>query len=162
MLQRLRVEPGHAADLDRRDPGDRLGLDKARAQTQLQECVARVAALQERLYAEAQRSVLLVLQGMDTSGKDGTIRRVFTGLNPSGVHVVSFKAPTITEQEHDYLWRIHAELPRRGTIGALNRSHYEDIVTVEVLGLITAASGSDGSARCGSSSGCSPKRAPRC
>ena len=76
---------------------------------------------------------------MDTSGKDGTIRRVFTGLNPSGVHVVSFKAPTTTELEHDYLWRIHAELPRRGTIGAFNRSHYEDIVTVEVLGLITAA-----------------------
>ena len=102
---------------------------------------ASLASLRSRsgCTQKAQRSVLLVLQGMDTSGKDGTIRRVFTGLNPSGVHVVSFKAPTTTEHEHDYLWRIHAELPRRGTIGAFNRSHYEDIVTVEVLGLITAA-----------------------
>jgi PPK2 family polyphosphate:nucleotide phosphotransferase len=139
VLQRLRVEPGHAADFDHRDPADRLGLEKERAVVQLQDCVARVAALQERLFAESRRAVLLVLQGMDTSGKDGTIRRVFTGLNPSGVRVVSFKAPTSGELEHDFLWRIHAELPRRGTIGVFNRSHYEDIVTVEVLGLITAA-----------------------
>jgi PPK2 family polyphosphate:nucleotide phosphotransferase len=139
VLQRLRVEPGRSADLEHRDPGDRLGLDKEQARTETQDFVARAAALQERLFAEERRAVLLVLQGMDTSGKDGTIRRVFTGLNPAGVRVVSFKAPTLTELQHDYLWRIHAELPARGTIGAFNRSHYEDIVTVEVLGLITAA-----------------------
>ena len=88
-----------------------------------------------RLYAEGRRSVLLILQGLDASGKDGTIRRVFTGVNPQGCHVTSFKAPTPVELAHDFLWRVHDECPARGMIGIFNRSHYEDVVTVGVLGL---------------------------
>jgi PPK2 family polyphosphate:nucleotide phosphotransferase len=90
---------------------------------------------QQRLYAEGARSLLLVLQGLDASGKDGVIRSVFTGLTPQGCRVVSFKAPTSTELAHDYLWRVHAALPTRGEIGIFNRSHYEDIVAVRVLKL---------------------------
>lgn len=88
--------------------------------------------LQNHLWAEAWRSVLLVLQGLDASGKDGTIRSVFTGINPQGCKVVSFKAPSSRERAHDHLWRIHKALPARGQIGIFNRSHYEDIVTVRV------------------------------
>jgi PPK2 family polyphosphate:nucleotide phosphotransferase len=92
-------------------------------------------SFQERLYAESKRSVLLILQGLDASGKDGTIRHVFTGINPQGCRVTSFKAPTPAELAHDFLWRVHAECPERGMIGIFNRSHYEDVVTVGVLGL---------------------------
>jgi PPK2 family polyphosphate:nucleotide phosphotransferase len=81
------------------------------------------------------RSVLVVLQGIDASGKDGTIRHVFTGVNPQGCRVTSFKAPTPVELAHDFLWRVHAECPARGMIGIFNRSHYEDVVTVRVLEL---------------------------
>jgi PPK2 family polyphosphate:nucleotide phosphotransferase len=91
--------------------------------------------LQGRLFAEGERSVLLVLQGLDASGKDGVIRQVFEGVNPMGVHVTSFRAPTETERGHDYLWRIHAELPLRGHIGVFNRSHYEDVVAVRMHAL---------------------------
>jgi PPK2 family polyphosphate:nucleotide phosphotransferase len=84
------------------------------------------------------RSVLLVLQGLDASGKDGTIRNVLTGLNPQGCRVVSFKAPTATDLDHDYLWRVHALCPARGEIGIFNRSHYEDVATVRVLELAPA------------------------
>ena len=94
-----------------------------------------LSSLQERLYAEGERSVLLILQGLDASGKDGTIRHVFTGVNPQGCRVTSFKAPTPVELAHDFLWRVHAECPARGMIGIFNRSHYEDVVTVGVLGL---------------------------
>ena len=88
--------------------------------------------LHQRLYAESTRSVLLVLQGLDASGKDGVIRSVFPGLNPQGCRVVSFRAPTSTELAHDYLWRVHAMLPSRGELGIFNRSHYEDIVAVRM------------------------------
>ncbi len=80
--------------------------------------------------------MLLVLQGLDAAGKDGTIRRVFTGLNPQGCDVESFKVPTATEAAHDFLWRIHTALPARGDIGIFNRSHYEDVVAAQVVGLI--------------------------
>jgi PPK2 family polyphosphate:nucleotide phosphotransferase len=136
VLERLRVEPGRAARLAERDTADRLGFDKESATERMRERSARIAELQERLYAESRRALLVVLQGLDTSGKDGTIRRVFTGVNPQGVRVASFKAPSDTELAHDYLWRIHAALPPRGTIGVFNRSHYEDLVTTTVLGLI--------------------------
>jgi PPK2 family polyphosphate:nucleotide phosphotransferase len=88
------------------------------------------------LYAERTRSVLLVLQGLDAAGKDGTIRRVFTGLNPQGCVVESFKAPTASELAHDFLWRIHRVLPERGDIGIFNRSHYEDVVAARAIGVI--------------------------
>ena len=92
--------------------------------------------LQQRLYAEARHSVLLVLQGLDASGKDGVIRTVFEGLNPQSCRVASFKAPTSTELAHDYFWRISAALPARGEIGIFNRSHYEDVVAVRMLELV--------------------------
>ena len=136
MLAALVVEPGSAAELERRDPRDTLGLPgKAEAGTLLEELLEELSSLQERLYAEGKRSVLLVLQGLDASGKDGTIRRVFTGVNPQGCRVTSFKAPAPAELAHDFLWRVHAECPPRGTIGIFNRSHYEDVVTVRVLQL---------------------------
>jgi len=136
MLDSLVVKPGSQAGLRDRDPGDKLGLDgKKEAAEQLQELVEELGGLQERLFAEGSRSVLLVLQGLDASGKDGTIKHVFTGINPQGCRVSSFKAPTPVELAHDFLWRVHAQCPERGTIGIFNRSHYEDIVTVRVLGL---------------------------
>lgn len=136
MLSRLVVDPGSAADLERRDPRDTLGLpEKDEAKEQLATLLEELSSLQERLYAEGTRSVLLILQGLDASGKDGTIRHVFTGVNPQGCRVTSFTAPTPVELAHDFLWRIHAECPARGTIGIFNRSHYEDVVTVRVLGL---------------------------
>src|SRR6185437_728010 len=118
-------------------PGDRLGLrDKASTAPRSQAHVERLAVLQNHLWGEHRRSVLLVLQGPDAAGKDGTIRHVFTGVNPQGCRVVSFKAPNDVEAEHDFLWRVHRVCPRAGEIGIFNRSHYEDAVTAHVLGLI--------------------------
>ncbi len=136
MLDELRVEPGQPAGLTSRDTRDTLGHDKATGKTKRKELVERLSILQQRLYAEGERSLLLVLQGLDASGKDGVIRQVFTGVNPQGCRAVSFKAPTSTELAHDFLWRIHRALPERGQIGIFNRSHYEDIVTVGLLGLV--------------------------
>lgn len=94
-------------------------------------------ALQERLYAEGSRAVLMVLQGINSAGKDGTIRHVMSGVNPQGCIVTSFKAPTPLEQAHDFLWRIHAACPPRGYIGIFNRSHYEDVLVTRVHNTIT-------------------------
>ena len=137
MLDALVVDPGSPAGLDRRDPRDTLNLSgKDAASEELGDLLEELSSLQERLYAENQRSVLLVLQGLDASGKDGTIRSVFRGVNPQGCAVTSFKAPTPVELAHDFLWRIHAHAPARGMIGIFNRSHYEDVVTVRVLELV--------------------------
>ena len=139
VVKSLRVEPGKPATLAKRDTGDRLGLaDKETGLALLEERVARVGFLHNRLWAEQTRSVLLVLQGLDASGKDGTIRNVLTGVNPQGCRVVSFKAPTATDSDHDYLWRVHAVCPGRGEIGIFNRSHYEDVATVRVRQLASA------------------------
>ncbi len=100
---------------------------------------AEIDELQGRLYAENRRSILVVLQGMDASGKDGLIRRVFQGLNPQGIRVHSFKEPTEEELAHDFLWRVHAQAPRRGMVQVFNRSHYEDVLITRVLGLVDAA-----------------------
>ena len=136
MLDALIVKPGSAAGLEQRDPRDTLGLPKKKdAAEELEALLEELGSLQERLYAEGNRSVLVVLQGLDASGKDGTIRHVFTGVNPQGCRVTSFKAPTPIELAHDFLWRVHAECPARGMIGIFNRSHYEDVVTVRVLEL---------------------------
>ena len=104
-----------------------------------EELAEELRSLQDRLWAEDTRSVLLVLQGLDTSGKDGTIRRVFTGVNPQACRVVSFKAPSEAELEHDYLWRVHAACPARGEIGIFNRSHYEDVGVARVKQLVPEA-----------------------
>jgi PPK2 family polyphosphate:nucleotide phosphotransferase len=138
-VRSLRVEPGKPAGLDKRDPGDRLGrAGKEAGIALLDEQVERLSFLHNRLWAEAQRSLLLVLQGIDASGKDGTIRQVLTGLNPQGCRAVSFKEPTSAELGHDFLWRVHAACPSRGEIVVFNRSHYEDVVAVRVRGLAPA------------------------
>jgi PPK2 family polyphosphate:nucleotide phosphotransferase len=110
------------------------GRDEARAE--LESIHGRLARLQEILYAEARHAVLVVLQAMDTGGKDSTIRHVFGPLNPQGVQVTSFKAPVPEELAHDYLWRIHREVPARGMIRIFNRSHYEDVLVVRVRRLV--------------------------
>ena len=135
MLDQLCVKPGDKPRLDKRDPGGRLGLDKDKGDKRLDKLHEQLDTLQYRLYAEAKRAVLVVIQGIDGSGKDGVIRSVFRGLNPQGCRVASFKAPTPSELAHDYLWRVHAVLPARGEIGIFNRSHYEDVVTVRMLKL---------------------------
>jgi len=138
LVDQLRVAPGSAPKLATRDPGDRLGLDgKDQARTIVERLVAELDELHNRLWAEATRSVLLVLQGLDTSGKDGTIRRVLTGLNPQGTQVASFKAPNDTELAHDYLWRVHEVCPARGRLGVFNRSHYEDVLAARFVGAAT-------------------------
>jgi len=112
---RLRVEPGQPAALDERDPDDRLGFaDKQSGLDELASTVERLSLLHNRLLAEAKRAVLLVLQGLDASGKDGTVRHVLTGVNPQGCRVVSFKEPTAADLQHDYLWRIHTVSCARG------------------------------------------------
>ena len=136
----MRVEPGTAAGLAKRDPGERLGLvDKLSAREQLDGMGEELEALHAKLWAEARRSVLLVLQGMDTSGKDGAVRRVLRGLNPQGIQVVAFKAPSEHERAHDYLWRVHAQCPPRGRLGVFNRSHYEDVVAALLVGAVDRA-----------------------
>ncbi len=132
MLDGLKVEPGTPAGIADRDPADRLGTEKDDGEKRLVELVERIDTLQHRLYAEDRRSILLVLQGLDASGKDGVVRRVFGGVNPTAVRVTSFKVPVGAEVQHDYLWRIHAALPARGEIGVFNRSHYEDVVAVRM------------------------------
>jgi PPK2 family polyphosphate:nucleotide phosphotransferase len=114
------------------DPGDTAGLDKQDAEGWRERDFAQLAELQERLYAEGTRSLLVVLQGLDAAGKDGTIKHVMRCLNPQGVSVTSFKEPTSTELAHDFLWRAQVALPARGHIGVFNRSHYEEVVVVRV------------------------------
>jgi len=132
-LKELCVEPGSAPHLERRDPGVRIGAaHKEAGLERLAGRIERLALLHNRLFAEASRAVLLVLQGMDTAGKDGTIRHVLTGVSPQGCRVVSFREPTAPDLAHDYLWRVHAQCPARGELAIFNRSHYEDVVAVRV------------------------------
>jgi PPK2 family polyphosphate:nucleotide phosphotransferase len=139
VLAELRVEPGVPARLAERDTDDRLGVEKHDGEARLAACRERIDALQYRLHAEGTRSVLLVLQGLDASGKDGVIRRVFAGVNLIGVEITSFRVPAGPEVEHDYLWRVHAKLPPRGKVGVFNRSHYEDLVAVRMRELAPEA-----------------------
>jgi PPK2 family polyphosphate:nucleotide phosphotransferase len=106
--------------------------DEADAQNDLEKHCGTLGKLQDVLFAEAKHALLIVLQAMDTGGKDGTIRHIFTGVNPQGVDVTPFKVPTPFEAAHDYLWRVHAAVPRLGTIGIFNRSHYEDVLVTRV------------------------------
>jgi PPK2 family polyphosphate:nucleotide phosphotransferase len=135
-LTRLRVPPGKSLDLASWDTDATFGWEKDAAKAELESVKQRLDALQARLYAEASRSVLLVLQAQDAAGKDGTIRSILSGLNPAGVIVTSFKTPGGRELQHDYLWRIHEQCPARGEIGVFNRSHYEDVLVVRVHGLV--------------------------
>lgn len=133
-----RVKPGKKIKLAKIDPADTLGFkgDKAQAKKEIDKRVADLDKLQELLYAEHKHKVLVVLQGMDTSGKDGVIRKVFEGVNPQGVDVAAFKVPTPLEMDHDYLWRIHQRTPGKGEIVIFNRSHYEDVLVVRVHNIV--------------------------
>ncbi|QQS08008.1 MAG: polyphosphate kinase 2 family protein [Phycisphaerales bacterium] len=131
----FRVKPGSKVDLKKIDPGTTKGLNRDEGEDLLKKNRKKLDDLQYLLYAEDTRSILLVLQAMDAGGKDGTIRDVFEGVNPQGVHVTSFKAPSSEELEHDYLWRIHKATPRRGEMGVFNRSHYESVLVERVKGL---------------------------
>jgi PPK2 family polyphosphate:nucleotide phosphotransferase len=136
----LRIEPGTSPDLASRETRSRFGLDgKSEGRRRLRELQERLRTLQAHLYAEREQALLLVLQGMDGSGKDSTIRRVFEGVNPQGVWVRSFGRPEEAELARDYLWRAHRDVPRRGKIGIFNRSHYEDVGVVRVDELVPPA-----------------------
>ena len=135
------MKPDRALSLDAFDPGSIEGAPGNRADTEavLPALQERLADLQDRLWAEARRSLLVVLQALDAGGKDGTIKHVFRGVNPQGCRVQSFKEPTHLELAHDFLWRVHRAVPRAGEIGIFNRSHYEDVLITRVHGTITAA-----------------------
>jgi PPK2 family polyphosphate:nucleotide phosphotransferase len=133
LVEKVRLQPGKKVRLVDHDPGDRLGLrDKDAAHEALQANVEHIALLQERLMAEHKRALLVVLQALDAAGKDGTTRAVFSGVNPQGCLVHSFKAPTSAELERDFLWRVHQVVPPHGHVGIWNRSHYEDVLVVRV------------------------------
>jgi PPK2 family polyphosphate:nucleotide phosphotransferase len=133
------VEPGSKVDLSRWDPNDQGAFrgDKEKALAQVAEMNQKLEALQEILYAGHTHRLLVVLQGMDTSGKDGVIRHVFEGVNPQGVRVANFKVPTPAELDHDFLWRVHQQVPGAGELVIFNRSHYEDVLVVRVHQLVT-------------------------
>ncbi|MBX7074096.1 MAG: polyphosphate kinase 2 family protein [Pirellulales bacterium] len=124
---------GSVIDLAEFDPASRTGDgNRDQIEPELNANIEAMEGLASRLYAESKQALLLILQGMDTSGKDGTIRNVMRGFNPLLCRVVPFKAPNEDELAHDFLWRIHRQTPRRGQIGIFNRSHYEDVVVVRV------------------------------
>jgi PPK2 family polyphosphate:nucleotide phosphotransferase len=136
-MQRYKLSSGtqvKLSDHDPRDTAEFLG-GKTAGKGRLKEMNRELESLQELLYAEGKHKILVVLQGMDTSGKDGAIRHVFEGVNPQGVKVAGFGVPSKEELDHDYLWRIHRRVPKRGEITIFNRSHYEDVLVVKVRGL---------------------------
>jgi PPK2 family polyphosphate:nucleotide phosphotransferase len=132
----LAVHPGARIRLSEMDAAGTHGIRKEEAGELLAGNLKRLSALQYLLYAEARRSLLIVLQGIDAGGKDGTIRHVMSGLNPQGVVVTPFKVPEGEEKRHDYLWRVHKAVPEQGQIGIFNRSHYEDVLVVRVHSLV--------------------------
>jgi PPK2 family polyphosphate:nucleotide phosphotransferase len=137
LTKMLLAEPGRKLHLNKIDPNGTCGVtNKEKANAQLEKNLERLALLQYLLYAEGRRALLIVLQGIDAGGKDGTIRRVMTGFNPQGVSVTSFKAPAGEEKRHDYLWRVHKAVPGFGEIGIFNRSHYEEVLIVRVRNLV--------------------------
>lgn len=133
----FKVSPGKPVDLRHFDPSQCLDFKKGQAsKALLAENRDALAQLQYKLYAESKQSLLIVLQGIDAAGKDGSIRKVFTAFNPQGCSVTSFKAPSKKELSHDYLWRVHRATPSKGSVGIFNRSHYEDVLIVRVLDLV--------------------------
>ena len=130
---KFRIKPGTRAHLGKRDAADASALsDRKAAEQQSAKDGAVINEWQDKLYAEGKRSLLVVLQGVDTAGKDGTVRHVFNQTGPLGVTVTSFRAPSEKELAHDFLWRAHVACPRRGFIGIFNRSHHEDVLTGRV------------------------------
>lgn len=139
----LRITDGKKFRLSSIATNDKLGRQKNTSRTRIRDCVDRMSVLQQRLAAYATHGILVVLQGMDTAGKDGAIRHAFSGLNPQGVHVTPFKAPVGIATRHDDLWRIHLAVPSRGEIGIFNRSHYEDVLVERVHPDMVRARGLD-------------------
>jgi PPK2 family polyphosphate:nucleotide phosphotransferase len=133
------VKPGSGLKLADRDPDDTHGHTKEKAARELARHGARMADLQELLYAGKKNALLIVLQALDAGGKDGTIRHVMSGVNPQSCDVTSFKAPTAEELGHDFLWRVHKAVPINGAIGIFNRSHYEDVLIARVHNLVPKA-----------------------
>jgi PPK2 family polyphosphate:nucleotide phosphotransferase len=140
-FRRLQLAPGKAPRLARLDPGDTSiwSAGKRRGEAALTVLRQELDRLQELFYADGRRSLLVVLQGLDTAGKDGVIRHVFEGVNPQGVRVSSFKVPTPIESAHDFLWRIHHRAPEKGEMVIFNRSQYEDVLAARVHGLVPRA-----------------------
>src|SRR5271170_8075681 len=133
----LGIKPGHKVKLSKWDADDTLGWDKNHEMKEsLASAIKRLDSFQYRLYAEKKRAILLIFQGLDAAGKDGTIRHVMSGVDPQGCAVRSFKVPTPEEAAHDFLWRVHKAVPERGEIGIFNRSHYEDVLVVRVHNLV--------------------------
>ena len=137
-VKRYVVEPGSKVTLGKLDPGDTSGFrgGKSRGEKTIDSVIKKLDPLQELLYAEHKHSLLVVLQGMDSSGKDGTIRRVFEGVNPEGVRVAHLGRPSTEELDHDYLWRAHKQTPSKGEIVIFNRSYYESVLVERVHGLV--------------------------
>ena len=137
--ERYMVQPGKPFDLSKADPRAANGFsEKDKAKADAAKDAEAIDALQDRLYAEGKRALLVILQGIDCSGKDGTVRAVFNHCGPIGVKVTPFKAPTVDELAQDYLWRVHRACPAKGYIGIFNRSHYEDVLVVKVKGYAPA------------------------
>ncbi|MBB6097775.1 PPK2 family polyphosphate:nucleotide phosphotransferase [Deinobacterium chartae] len=131
-----RVRPGHRVRLDDWDTRDDGGQNRQDAETKTGQLQARMQNLQERLYAEGKRSLLIVLQARDAGGKDGTVKHVMGGFNPLGTSVTPFKVPSAVERAHDFLWRVHALAPAAGHVAIFNRSHYEDVLVPRVHRLL--------------------------
>ena len=135
LREQLLVKPGERVDLAAFDCGATYGRQKDEADEELAGNLTRLTELQARIWAEARHAVLIVLQGIDAAGKDGTIKVVAGAFNPQGSPVTSFKEPSTLELAHDYLWRVHAAVPEKGDIGIFNRSHYEQVLIVRVHNL---------------------------
>ena len=136
-LKKLVVKPGSKIRLKHLDPGYHGKHESHKsALPEIQRYVQKMEQLQYLMYAERKHSLLIVLQGLDAAGKDGVVRHVLTGMNPSGCVESNFKQPTAEEIAHDFLWRVHPHLPAKGSVGIFNRSHYEDVLVVRVHGLV--------------------------
>ncbi len=137
-MDRYLVKPGSKVDIKEWDPNDKSAfeLDKSEAEDKLVDLSKKLDSLQDVLYAEHKHKILIILQAMDTGGKDGVIRSVFSRVDPQGIRVANFKTPTNTELDHDYLWRVHQQTPGKGEIVIFNRSHYEDVLVVRVHDLV--------------------------
>ena len=132
----LRVKPGSRVRLADVDPNATHGRDKQHSASELEKGLARLTGLQDRLWAEQKHPVLIVLQGIDAAGKDGSVKHVMSAFNPMGCTVTSYKVPTPIELAHDYLWRVHQRVPGKGEIAIFNRSHYEDVLVVRVHDIV--------------------------
>jgi PPK2 family polyphosphate:nucleotide phosphotransferase len=141
VMDRYRIKPGSKVILKDFDPNDKGDWQdrKEEGKAELLKLNQELSNLQVLLYAGQKHHLLVVIQAMDTGGKDGTIRAVFEGVNPQGVRVANFKAPSAAELAHDYLWRVHAQVPARGELVVFNRSHYEDVLVVRVHNLVPPA-----------------------